>query len=263
MIGGGPAGLQAALDLAQGGAQVILVDDQPELGGHLRYRKQAGVVPHPVIARLQAMPNVEIISQAYCFGLYEGNLLGVLQANPHPGAIERLIHLRAKKVVIATGAYEVPFTFENNDLPGIMLSTAVQRLIHLARNQTRQPRGDRRRQSGRRNRRRSAGGRSQSGGHSGAGSDSLGFRLIARQRHSGERRRFSLRPGGDLRPAGAGRWSSASGGREDCMERRARSIPAAGFAGERERGGRRNGRCASTPSGIRRCAPQALVRLLL
>ncbi len=55
MIGGGPAGLQAALDLARGGAQVILVDDQPELGGHLRYRKQAGAVPHQVIARLQAM----------------------------------------------------------------------------------------------------------------------------------------------------------------------------------------------------------------
>ena len=45
VIGGGPAGLQAALELVQGGAQVTLVDDQPELGGHLRYRKQAGTVP--------------------------------------------------------------------------------------------------------------------------------------------------------------------------------------------------------------------------
>jgi sarcosine oxidase subunit alpha len=131
VIGGGPAGLQAALDLAKGGAQVTLVDDQPELGGHLRYRKHAGDVLHRVIAQLQAAPGVEIISRAYCFGLYEGNLLGVLQASPHPGAIERLIHLRGKRVVVATGAYEVPLTFENNDLPGIMLSTAVQRLIHL------------------------------------------------------------------------------------------------------------------------------------
>ncbi len=46
-------------------------------------------------------------------------------------AVERLIHLRAKRVVVATGAYEVPFPFANNDLPGVMLSTAVQRLIHL------------------------------------------------------------------------------------------------------------------------------------
>jgi len=131
VIGGGRAGLQAALDLAMGGAQVVLIDDQPELGGHLRYRRRAGAVPAGTIAQLRSLPSVEIISRAHCFGLYEGNLLGVLQANPHAGAIERLIHLRAKRVIVATGAYEVPFTFQNNDLPGVMLSTAVQRFIHL------------------------------------------------------------------------------------------------------------------------------------
>jgi sarcosine oxidase, subunit alpha len=131
VIGGGPAGLAAAFELAESGTAVVLVDDQPELGGHLRYRRRAGSVPAAVIEKLRSMGSVEILSRAYCFGLYEGNLLGVLQANPHAGAIERLIHLRAKHVVVATGVYEVPFTFENNDLPGVMLSTAVQRLIHL------------------------------------------------------------------------------------------------------------------------------------
>ncbi len=131
IVGGGPAGLQAALELAQSGAQMILIDDQPDLGGHRRYRKTAGGIPSQLIAQLRSLPGVEIISRAYCFGLYEGNLLGVVQANPHAGAIERLIHLRAKRVVVATGAYEVPFPFENNDLPGIMLSIAIQRLIRL------------------------------------------------------------------------------------------------------------------------------------
>ena len=131
VIGGGPAGLQAALELAQSGAQVTVVDDQVDLGGHRRYRGIAGGVPTQLIAQLQSLPRVEIISSAYCFGLYEGNLLGVVQANPHAGAIERLIHLRARRIVVATGVYEVPFPFENNDLPGVMLSTAVQRLIRL------------------------------------------------------------------------------------------------------------------------------------
>ena len=131
VIGGGPAGLGAALELAERGSQVVLVDDQPELGGHLRYRKRAGAAPTPVIEKLRSMRSVQIIAPAYCFGLYEGNLLGVLQVNPHAGAIERLIHLRVKHVVVATGVYEVPFTFQNNDLPGVMLSTAAQRLIHL------------------------------------------------------------------------------------------------------------------------------------
>jgi sarcosine oxidase, subunit alpha len=131
VIGGGPAGLQAALELSQAGAQVTLVDDQAELGGHRRYRNAGGGVPSQLIAQLQSLPGVEIISRAYCFGLYEGNLLGVVQTNPHADATERLIHLRARRVVVATGIYEVPFPFENNDLPGIMLSTAAQRLIRL------------------------------------------------------------------------------------------------------------------------------------
>ncbi len=131
IIGGGPAGLQAAVELATHGKQVTLIDDQPALGGHLRYTKSLGVSAAELIAQVQGLPNIEVMQGCYCFGLYEGNLLGIVQPNPHPKAVERLIHLRARRVVVATGAYEAPLLFPNNDLVGIMLSSAVQRLIHL------------------------------------------------------------------------------------------------------------------------------------
>ncbi len=131
VIGGGPAGIEAAIEAGARGEQVILIDDQPALGGHLRYTKDSVASIDSLIARLGETPSVQIIHPAYCFGLYEGGLLGVVQSNPHPGAVERLIHLRAKRVVVATGAYEAPLTFEHNDLAGVMLSTAVERLIHL------------------------------------------------------------------------------------------------------------------------------------
>jgi sarcosine oxidase, subunit alpha len=112
VIGGGSAGLNAAREAASNGARVVVVDDQQ---------------PHRVMP-----PDAKftLLSRSYCFGLYEGNLLGVLQPEPHAGARERLVHIRAKRIIVATGAYEAPLTFKNNDLPGIMLSTAVWRLIH-------------------------------------------------------------------------------------------------------------------------------------
>ncbi len=128
VIGGGRSGLQAAMEAAGGGEQVVLIDDQSSLGGRSRYE---GAVPQELIAQVLATSRVQLIQPASCFGFYEGNLLGVLQPRPHPGAAERLIHLRARRIVIATGAYEVPRSFANNDLVGVMLSGAVIRLIRL------------------------------------------------------------------------------------------------------------------------------------
>jgi sarcosine oxidase subunit alpha len=145
VVGGGPAGLQAAVEAAGGGDSVVLIDDQPELGGHLRYaaRPYNGADPgdeaRRLATRLAELPNVRVLQRATCFGLYEGSLLGIVQRGsgtesvprPHSAApLERLIHLRAGRVVVATGAYEVPLLFKNNDLPGVMLSSAAQRLAN-------------------------------------------------------------------------------------------------------------------------------------
>ncbi len=136
VVGGGPAGLSAALAAAEQGASVTLIDDQPEFGCHLRFNSREhsnlpgladGSGPELAIrlaSEVKEAPNIEILSGATAFAHYQDNLLTILHGN-------ELVKLRAKGVVLATGSYEVPIQFENNDLPGIMLATAAQRLIHL------------------------------------------------------------------------------------------------------------------------------------
>jgi sarcosine oxidase subunit alpha len=131
IIGGGWAGIQAAAAAGECGDSVVLVDDQPVLGGQSRYRKNVGAPPADTIAKLQSAARVTILQDSSCFGMYEGGLLGILRRNPHSGATERLVHLRTKSIVVATGTYETPILFPNNDLPGVMLSTGVRRLLHL------------------------------------------------------------------------------------------------------------------------------------
>ena len=134
VVGGGPAGMSAALSSAGTGDSVILVDDQPALGGHLRYSRQLRPHPNPppegegmlgeLTEQVAHSPNIETFSNATAFGLYQDNLLAILTG-------DGLVRLRAKHVVLATGAQESPLLFENNDLPGVMLASAAQRLVAL------------------------------------------------------------------------------------------------------------------------------------
>ena len=136
VVGGGPSGLSAALAAAEAGARVTLVDDQPGLGGHLRWstREYEGLPGIPggpgfeIGARLGAAarddPRIDVLSSATAFGLYQDNLLGVL-------AERELVRLRARSVVVAAGAHDAPLVFERNDLPGVMLTDAALRLVNL------------------------------------------------------------------------------------------------------------------------------------
>ncbi|MBI4220470.1 MAG: (2Fe-2S)-binding protein [Chloroflexi bacterium] len=136
IIGGGPAGCLAALEAAAAGSRVVLVDDQPRLGGHLRLQAastsgddriagRSGIQAAAKLASLVASrPEIEHLSNATAFGLYEGGLIGVSQGNT-------LVRIRARQIVIATGAAENPLLFENNDLPGVMLGTGALRLAQL------------------------------------------------------------------------------------------------------------------------------------
>lgn len=131
VVGGGPAGLSAALEAARLGAEVVLVDDQPAPGGHLRHDLRPGPDGVPgyrlaadLAAQAAAQPGLTILTDATAFGLYEGNLLGIARGS-------RLIKLRARQIVVATGRFERPIPFHNNDLPGVMLGSGAQRLLHL------------------------------------------------------------------------------------------------------------------------------------
>jgi sarcosine oxidase subunit alpha len=115
IVGGGPSGLREAIERGQAGEEVLLIDDQPSPEG-ICGTSATGVKPSKSWSTLtSARQTFKCFGRSYCFGLYEGNLLGIVQTQPHGGAAERLVHVRAKHVVIATGAYEAPLPFENND----------------------------------------------------------------------------------------------------------------------------------------------------
>ena len=123
VVGGGPAGLSAALAAAESGARVLLLDDQPQLGGHLRYSADSGPLAE-LTAAAAVQPNLTVLTGATVLGWYEDNWLAAQQGG-------QLLKIRTQAMVVATGAYEQPLVFDHNDLPGVMLGSAAQRLVRL------------------------------------------------------------------------------------------------------------------------------------
>jgi sarcosine oxidase subunit alpha len=124
VVGGGPAGLSAAVQAADFGAAVLLIDRQPRLGGHLLFDGIELPEIEPLAVKLMNHPRARVLSNTVAFGLYEGNLLCAFQEN-------RLLKIRAQQIIICTGGRERPFVFQNNDLPGIFLARGVERLSRL------------------------------------------------------------------------------------------------------------------------------------
>src|SRR5438445_2574361 len=126
VIGGGRAGITAALEASQTGDRVILVDEQAELGGRLLGAGWNDWLDTSLGA-LRAQPDVRLLTRATAFGHYDQNLVLVAQRLPNGG---RLWQVRAKRVVLATGAHERPLIFANNDRPGIMLAGAARTYVN-------------------------------------------------------------------------------------------------------------------------------------
>jgi sarcosine oxidase subunit alpha len=130
VVGAGPAGLRAAIEAANGGANVLLIDESPLLGGSLNYARSgvdaSAEVRHrrDLLEELAAASNVRVMNDAVVNGWYADNWLAVISG-------KRLYKLRAGRVVLAAGTMEQPALFRNNDLPGVMMGTAAQRLVKL------------------------------------------------------------------------------------------------------------------------------------
>ena len=130
VVGGGPAGLAAALAAAEADAHVLLVEENPLLGGSLAYsrfdaegRRGEGL-RQELIAKVEAHANIDVLVEALCNGWFADNWLPVIKGR-------RLYKVRAAQVLLCVGALEQPAVFRNNDLPGVMLGSAAQRLIRL------------------------------------------------------------------------------------------------------------------------------------
>ena len=126
VVGGGRSGLTAALDAGRKGDRVMLVDEQAELGGRLLSAGWSDWLSSAV-TELESMPGVRLLTRATAFGMYEQNLALIAQRREGGG---RLWQVRAKRVVLATGAHERPLIFANNDRPGVMLAGAVRTYLN-------------------------------------------------------------------------------------------------------------------------------------
>lgn len=129
VAGGGPAGMEAALAAAEAGAAVMLVEEDHELGGHLRWTD--GELARQLRSQVISNPHITVYTNATVAARYDDNWLAVVQRSPRRGMAERIIKTRARSLVVAAGLIERPYVFEGNDLPGVMLSTAARRLINL------------------------------------------------------------------------------------------------------------------------------------
>jgi thioredoxin reductase len=141
VIGAGPAGIAAALAAASAGAQTAIIDEQPAVGGSLRWRIASiadlpgayrdlsglpGVRLASALADRLGATKVEITTGGVAWGWFEGNILGVLSASDS-------YELQARSIVVASGSTDIMAPFIGSTLPGVMTARAVLTFLHLHR----------------------------------------------------------------------------------------------------------------------------------
>jgi sarcosine oxidase subunit alpha len=140
VVGGGRAGLAAALAAGRAGARVVLAEQDFALGGSLLAcppGSEGDAWLAAVEGELHAIANVRILLRSTVFGAYDGEIYGVVErvsdhlaAAPEHQPRQRYWIVRTKSAVLAAGAIEQPLVFTDNDLPGVMLATAARSYLN-------------------------------------------------------------------------------------------------------------------------------------
>ncbi len=127
VVGAGPSGLSAALACADAGAKVCVVDENARIGGSLTYQRggsdRAVGLLRDLDERVNRHPNITVRPGTLAAGYYADHWLPLIDD-------QRITKMRARAVIVASGVFEQPAVFRNNDLPGVMLASAAQRLIY-------------------------------------------------------------------------------------------------------------------------------------
>ncbi|WP_221796413.1 2Fe-2S iron-sulfur cluster-binding protein [Oceanobacter mangrovi] len=129
VVGSGPAGLTAALKAADGGADVLLLEETSVLGGSLTYAAFEDLADPEalrlqLIQRVQDHANITVMTESVCNAWFADNWLPVLHG-------KRLYKVRAQECIMATGSYEQHVVFRGNDIPGVVMCSAAMRMMKL------------------------------------------------------------------------------------------------------------------------------------
>jgi sarcosine oxidase, subunit alpha len=138
VVGGGRAGLCAALDAARAGSRVVLAEQDRDLGGEIAW-DGSGIGDlsgtrwiAATVEELAHFPNVRLLTRTTAVGCYDHNVVALAERTQHfkPGGPRERLHIvRAHRLVLATGAIEQPLVFANNDRPGILLAGAARQYL--------------------------------------------------------------------------------------------------------------------------------------
>lgn len=140
VVGGGPAGLSAALAAGRAGARVVLAEQMAWLGGALLDEPAGGATDRwlaATVEELRGLPNVRLRPRTTVFGAYDHGVFGLVERvadhKPVPDRDEprqRYILLRTRRAVVAAGAIERLIPFADNDRPGVMLAGAARAYLN-------------------------------------------------------------------------------------------------------------------------------------